>query len=113
MLGYIKVGGIKYGVVVTDKFDMNENEKREYLRQGIEPDSLTKWGEVEYQESEIRIWSGLSEQKKEQTIIHEMLHAIQHEAGIDEQNEDEVNRVALILHQVLKDNDFSWLGKGE
>ena len=52
----------------------------------------------------------ISEQLQKQTLIHEMTHAILFEAGLELENEeDAVNRIALVLHQVLKDNDFSWL----
>lgn len=52
----------------------------------------------------------INEQLQRQTLIHEMTHAIFYEAGLDLENEEDiVNRVALVLYQVLKDNDFSWL----
>ena len=52
----------------------------------------------------------INEQLQQQTLIHEMTHAIFYEAGLDLENEEDiVNRVALVLYQVLKDNDFSWL----
>jgi len=45
----------------------------------------------------------LSESRKEQTFVHELTHAIFYEAGVEEQDEDMINRVSLVLHQVLKD----------
>lgn len=53
----------------------------------------------------------ISEQIQKQTIIHEMTHAIMHEAGVDLGDDEErvVNHMSLVLYQVLKDNDFSWI----
>ena len=55
-------------------------------------------------------------QRQEQTLIHEIVHAMFDGAGLiakseyeEEQEEDVVNRLGIMLHQVLKDNDFSWL----
>lgn len=109
MLESIKIAGVDYKVEVVDGFEMSESEKRRFIKDGHDLEELTKWGEAVYHESAIRLWSGLSDEKKKQTLIHEMLHAVFHEAGYDEENEDEVNRLSIVLHQVLKDNDFSWL----
>jgi hypothetical protein len=48
----------------------------------------------------------MSDERKEQTIVHEMLHAIHFEAGYDseDQDEDMINRTANVLHQVIVDN---------
>jgi hypothetical protein len=66
-------------------------------------------GQVLYSTSEIEVDDRLSEDRKEQIFVHEMLHACFYEAGFNEQDEDTINRVSAVLHQVLKDNDFSWL----
>lgn len=50
----------------------------------------------------------MSPTKKEQVLIHELLHACIAEAGFDEQDEDVVNRVSIVLYQVLKDNAFDF-----
>lgn len=109
MLESIKIAGVDYKVEVVDGFDMSESEKHGFIRDGHDPEEMVKWGEASYHESAIRLWSGLSEEKKKQTLIHEMLHAVFHEAGYDEDNEEEVNRLSIVLHQVLKDNDFSFI----
>lgn len=44
--------------------------------------------------------------KRHQTFIHELTHAIFHEAGIDDQDEEQINRVAIVLHEVFLDNTF-------
>lgn len=89
----IKVGGINYKVELVDFL----------THDGVG----TKWGECDYQHSVIKIWNGLSAEKQEQTFIHELTHAIAHEAGIDDQDEDLINRFALVAYQVIKENDFS------
>ena len=63
-------------------------------------------GQAHYLNSEIQIDSSLSDERKEQIFVHELLHAIFKESGYDEQDEDTINRLAITLHQVLKDNDL-------
>lgn len=84
----VKVGGVHYTV-----------EEKEGLMQR---DNF--WGEVNYYNAEIIIDSSLSDDRKEQVLIHEVTHAIFLEAGYKEQDEDMINRVSIVLHQVLKDN---------
>lgn len=86
----VKVGGVTYNVKLVEYLPHEEVGN--------------KWGECDYQRSTIKIWEGLSPEKKEQTFIHELTHAIAHEAGIDEQDEDLINRFALVAYQVVKDN---------
>lgn len=56
-----------------------------------------------YPETTIQVLDSLSESRKEQTFVHELTHAIFYEAGFEDQDEDMINRVSLVLHQVLKD----------
>lgn len=56
-----------------------------------------------YRESTIQVLDTLSETRKVQTFVHELTHAIFYEAGFEEQDEDMINRVSLVLHQVLND----------
>lgn len=65
-----------------------------------------------YQEKhEIHIADSLTEEAKEETFIHELLHALCYFSGIqDEEKLDEeaiCNRLGYILHSVLKENDIS------
>lgn len=53
--------------------------------------------------AKIEILNSLGDQRKEQTFIHELTHAIFYEAGYDEQDEDMINRVGIVLHQVMKE----------
>ena len=54
--------------------------------------------------STIEIDNGLSNERKEQTLVHEILHACFKDAGFEDQDEDVINRVGIVLYQVLKDN---------
>ncbi|MDF1510585.1 ImmA/IrrE family metallo-endopeptidase [Robertmurraya sp. DFI.2.37] len=63
-----------------------------------------KMGVVRYGTAEIELDADMSQERKEQVFVHEMLHACFFEAGYTEQDEDAINRVSAILYQVLKDN---------
>lgn len=65
-------------------------------------------GQVLYAESTIDIDSSMSQSKKEQVFVHELVHAIFNEAGYDEQDEEMVNRLSIVLYQVLKQNDLKF-----
>jgi hypothetical protein len=86
----IKVGGAVYTV----------NEVEGLMRK------LSLFGNVDFSDCIIQIDADLSEERKEQTIIHEMMHAIHFEAGYDPEGQDEdlINRTANVLHQVIVDN---------
>lgn len=94
MLDKIKVAGIDYDVVLKDLSTRNDDE--------------IQLGFCIYSENKIEINDQVHVERQKQTLIHEMMHAIFQEAGIED-DEDIVNRLGLVLYQVLKDNDFSWL----
>lgn len=62
------------------------------------------WGRIDFFNSNIRVDKSLSDDRKEQSFIHEVTHAIFLEAGYKEQEEDMINRISIVLYQVLKDN---------
>jgi IrrE N-terminal-like domain len=66
-------------------------------------------GQINYHKGIIELDSSLCQTRKEQTFVHELLHACFKEAGYDEQDEEMIDRVSAVLYQVLKDNklDFS------
>jgi Zn-dependent peptidase ImmA (M78 family) len=86
----LKIGGAIYTV----------NEVDGLLRK------LNMYGNVDFSDCIIQIDADMSEERKEQTIIHEMMHAVHFEAGYnpEEQDEDMINRTANVLHQVIVDN---------
>lgn len=87
----IKVCGLIYTVLVTEYFKAGDDDRN-------------LWGYCDHESQTIYIRESLSEQKKRQVLIHELTHAVLHEAGYPEQDEDMVNRFSIILHQVLQDN---------
>lgn len=87
----IKVGGLIYEVIEKEHFASSDDDRN-------------LWGYCDYENLIVKIRKSLSEQKKKQVLIHELTHAIFHEAGYKEQDEDMVNRISIVLFQVLKDN---------
>ncbi|MDG3136717.1 hypothetical protein [Streptococcus suis] len=92
----VKIGGLTYAV--TKKSDL----------QGTNGN----WGQIQYKKLEISLDDSLPEQLEDQTLIHEIVHGILAEAGYTNHEQDQANRIGLVLYQVLTDNDFSWLWKG-
>ncbi|MFE8697970.1 ImmA/IrrE family metallo-endopeptidase [Cytobacillus sp. FJAT-53684] len=86
----VNVAGIEYSVMEV-KGLANKHEKM---------------GCVRYGPAEIELDAEMSQERKEQVFVHELLHACFFEAGYTEQDEDAVNRVSAVLYQVLKDNQF-------
>ena len=92
----VKVGGIVYPIEIKDDFTGDTGD----------------WGQTNFKKSKITIDSNLDKQRLNQTLVHEIVHCIFEEAGL-EQEEDKINRLGIVLHQVLTDNDFSFLIKYE
>lgn len=88
----INIAGIDYNIKLVDEID----------------DDPSMMGSCVYQKAAIKIRNGMSDDKKNQTLVHEMLHACFNEAGFDNQDEDVVNRLGIVLYQVLKDNKFEF-----
>jgi hypothetical protein len=93
MTNKFRVGGIDYTV--------------ELVPQLVERHNL--YGQVTYKDSHIQIDDSLSLTRTNEVIIHELTHAIFNEAGYVEQDEEMVRRIASVLHQVLRDNDFGFV----
>ena len=90
----VKVGGIVYPIEIKDDFTGDTGD----------------WGQTNFKKTTITIDSNMSKQRLNQTLVHEIVHCIFEEAGL-EQEEDKINRLGIVLHQVLTDNDFSFLRK--
>jgi Zn-dependent peptidase ImmA (M78 family) len=60
-------------------------------------------GEIDYLTNEIRIDKNMPKSSKEQTLMHEIMHAVFDLLGMDELAEDEakVQSIATALHQVF------------
>ena len=87
----IKVAGMTYVVKIEEYFKSHDDERN-------------LWGLCDYEQQIIYIRKSLSEQKKKQVLIHELTLAMIHEAGYKEQDEELVERLSLVLYQVLNDN---------
>jgi len=93
MLDQIKIGGMEYRVKEV-KFGESNGD--------------VTLGECHFETADILINENLSDNRKEQTLFHEMVHAMLFEAGsIEYDNEELVNQLGLIMYQVFKDNEFN------
>lgn len=86
----VKVAGVTYRVIEKPFVEIDENKN--YL------------GACYYSTTEIVILETLSDERKDDVLFHELTHAIFHEAGYEEQDEDMINRIGKVFHQVIKDN---------
>ncbi|MBS4462906.1 ImmA/IrrE family metallo-endopeptidase [Aerococcaceae bacterium zg-B36] len=90
----LKVGAIEYDVIEKEHFASQDDDRN-------------LWGYCDYAKQEIYIRASLSEQRKKQVLIHELTHAIFHEAGYREQDEEMIERVSIVLHQVMSANQIN------
>lgn len=91
----IKVGNIVYKVSIKDKV--------------IDDDGRECWGTTGYQECEISIMKRLPYQKKVETFLHEVTHAIFEQAKSDICNDESiVDPIGKTLEQVIRENKKMW-----
>ena len=64
------------------------------------------WGDTRYKQASFRICEGMSEDETKITLVHEIIHAILHERGFDQQNNDEamVDGLAHAFRMLAKQN---------
>ncbi|WEE35068.1 ImmA/IrrE family metallo-endopeptidase [Lactiplantibacillus paraplantarum] len=93
---HVKISGIKYTVV---------------LKKRLEDSGDACWGLTDYPGATIYIRKELSEQKQRQTLMHEMVHVMMHEAGLDDICNDEkiVTPLGNMLDNVLASNNLAKL----
>lgn len=92
----VKIGGITYDIEQKESVEVNQDKNY--------------YGVCNFKNAIIEISNTVNEQRQEQTLIHEIMHAVFYEAGIELENEEEiVNRASLVWYQVLKENDFGFL----
>ncbi|MGX7099433.1 hypothetical protein ACWOBH_05370 [Globicatella sanguinis] len=92
MLDKVKVGGIVYDIETVSDL---------HGRTGA-------WGEIQYKSALINLDDRMNKQIRDQTLIHEITHAMFNEAGM-EQIERDVDMLGKVLYQVLLENDFSFM----
>lgn len=93
-----KIAEFKVGNII---YDINLDEKIMASEQAL--------GLCDYVNASISLYPNQNEQRMEQVMFHELLHAIFGEAGYDEQDEDMINRVGIVFYQFIQDN-FEYIG---
>lgn len=91
----VKIGATKYKVANLKVIDS--------AAQGV------VMGEVDYPKCLITLLGPLNRARKEETLIHEVLHAIFFEAGYLEHNEEMVDRLTPFLYSFIKENNLDKL----
>lgn len=89
----IIIGGMTYSIETNEEVRNDDNE--------------LCYGTCDFQALTIDIMEGLPEQRYNQTLVHEIMHAVFDEAGLED-NEDMVNRLSLVWYQVLTENKFDF-----
>lgn len=64
------------------------------------------WGDTRYKPASIRICESMAEDEVKITLVHEIIHAILHERGFDQESDDEsmVDGLAHALRMLAKQN---------
>ncbi|MFT9003133.1 MAG: ImmA/IrrE family metallo-endopeptidase [Liquorilactobacillus hordei] len=64
------------------------------------------WGVTLFKENKIKLNNDLSAQKMEQVLVHELIHATLHEAGLDNYSNDEelINPFGNALYSLIMEN---------
>lgn len=83
----LKIGGHIYTIEQVERVDTTPGENN--------------CGDCELQNSRIRIKKGMPQSQKEETLLHEILHALD-----TEMPEKQVNNLGFKLYQVLADNNL-------
>ena len=92
----VKVGGLEYEIKLKDRILSDDNQDC--------------YGMCIAKDCVIELLNNVPKQRQDQTLVHEIMHAVFEEAGITDDNEEDiVNRLSLVWYQVLKDNDFSFI----
>ena len=93
---HVKIGG----------FDWTIHENQDVAREG------NIFGSTHFTTQKIFIEPGLPEQKRDQTLLHETMHAIWWQTGLERIVEDKkleekiIHALSMGLYQVLKDNNL-------
>lgn len=96
----IKIGGHDYSIVLTD--DKRLQDKK-------------LMGEADHKLLTICIDSTLPDSQKQETLLHEIIHACMYFAGtaLEDENKEEMvtSSISPILYTVLKENDLNFRDK--
>jgi len=92
----IRIGSVDYSVA--------------YQRGLSSGDSLL--GQINYGHCEINIEESLPASRAREVLAHEMMHGILFEAGYEDHDEGQANRLGKVLAVLLRDNDFTFMREG-
>jgi len=87
----LKIGNLTYRIG-----ELSEDDEDNYFGRGY---CFLQW---------IKLSPKLSQESKEETLFHELIHLILEQYGFKEQSKDEklVSIIGNTIYQVLKDNDL-------
>lgn len=71
------------------------------------------WGQIVYGTNRINVDDSLEGSRLRDVIAHELAHAILFEAGYDDHEEEQANRIGKVLAMLLRDNDFEFMKEVE
>lgn len=95
----IKVGYLTYSVVMDDKQFHDANES---------------WGHTSHKYQRISLDPDVTEERKNETFLHELLHVCYHTSGLDAIDTDKLDQESIVriltksLYSVLKDNHLQF-----
>lgn len=98
-------------MIIPEKLKIGGFEWSVQSHEDVSRESDT-FGSTHTATQKIFIEPNIPQQKKEQTLLHEILHAVWWQNGIERTTEDKkleervVHSLSMGLYQVLKDNDF-------
>ena len=89
---------IKKMKILATKYDVEEVEQIDKYTRLL--------GQIQYTEQKIKIDKNISEDMKQEVLIHEILHGILEKLGYTQLNDDEqkVQSIASTMYLVLKEN---------
>lgn len=94
MIKSVKVGGQVYSVEKRTGVFMDNGERVA--------------GNIDVDAAEIKVWDKFTGTASERVLMHEVTHAVFYEAGygLEDQDEQQIERVSRVLHQLIKDNQL-------
>ena len=84
----IKIGGYEIKIEEDEKILTNES----------------RIGEYSPIEQKIKLYPGLTEQQKNETLIHEVLEAINDIYELDLDHDGQLCKLSVVIHQIIADN---------
>ena len=75
----------------------------------FDDDKTTVMGDIDQVAAKIKINLDhhIAKVRKQQSLIHEILHGMLFEAGYEEIDEQLIKRLSMVMYQVVKENDLA------